>query len=92
MEDNLKGLCVRHGVEPERVVFGGLVGTEEHIERLGCMDCFLDTPAYGSHTVGVDALWVGVPVLTMVREGGEDEKGEEVRMIENISYLSSIQR
>lgn len=31
-------------------------------------DLFLDTPAYNAHTTGADALWAGLPILTVAGE------------------------
>lgn len=58
------------------------------------MDCFLDTPCYNSHTVGVDSLWVGVPLVTMLRERGEGEEGwgEEVRRVRKAKRVKETQR
>ena len=30
-----------------------------------CVQLFLDTPNYNAHVTGNDALWVGIPVLTL---------------------------
>ncbi|CAM9288553.1 unnamed protein product, partial [Laminaria digitata] len=53
------------GVDEERVVFAPLVGKEEHLQRLRLADLFVDTPLYNAHTVGCDALWAGVPMVTL---------------------------
>ena len=37
----------------------------EHLARHRCADLFLDTSPYGAHTTASDALWVGLPVLTL---------------------------
>jgi predicted O-linked N-acetylglucosamine transferase (SPINDLY family) len=38
---------------------------EDHLARLGLADLFLDTLPYNAHSTAVDALWAGVPVLTV---------------------------
>ncbi|CBJ28382.1 UDP-N-acetylglucosamine--peptide N-acetylglucosaminyltransferase, family GT41 [Ectocarpus siliculosus] len=53
------------GVDEWRVVFAPLVGKEEHLQRLRLADLFVDTPLYNAHTVGCDALWAGVPMVTL---------------------------
>jgi hypothetical protein len=36
-----------------------------HLARYALADLFLDTAPYGAHTTASDALWMGVPVLTL---------------------------
>ena len=36
-----------------------------HLARYPLADLFLDTTPYGAHTTASDALWMGVPVLTL---------------------------
>jgi Glycosyl transferase family 41 len=36
-----------------------------HLARYPLADLFLDTAPYGAHTTASDALWLGVPVLTV---------------------------
>lgn len=53
------------GIAPERVFFSPTASMEEHQSRLPCADLFLDTWPYNAHTTASDALWAGVPVLTV---------------------------
>jgi predicted O-linked N-acetylglucosamine transferase (SPINDLY family) len=39
---------------------------EEHLARHRQADLFLDTLPYGAHTTASDALWAGLPVLTLL--------------------------
>ncbi|HEY4126057.1 MAG TPA: tetratricopeptide repeat protein, partial [Rhizomicrobium sp.] len=55
------------GVDAERLFFAPLVpGSPEHLARLSLADLFLDTLPYNAHTSASDALWAGVPVLTLM--------------------------
>ena len=53
------------GVDPARLVFAEKRGHADHLARYVLADLFLDTAPYGAHTTASDALWMGVPVLTM---------------------------
>ena len=53
------------GVEPERLVFARALPLAEHLARLALADLFLDTFHYNAHTTCSDALWAGLPVLTL---------------------------
>jgi len=69
MERNLRSLAHREfgpGVESS-LRFCDVSPRSEHLRRLGASDVFLDTPAYGAHTVGCDALWNGVPMISLLR-------------------------
>ena len=40
----------------------------EHVRRCVLADLFLDTLPYNAHSTGVDALWAGVPIVTLPGE------------------------
>lgn len=62
---NLRGHAAAQGVDPERIVFAPRVSREVYLERLALADLFLDTLPYNAGTTASDALWMGVPVLTL---------------------------
>jgi len=53
------------GVDPARLVFAPALPREQHIARVQAADLFLDTDRYNAHTTATDALWAGVPILTV---------------------------
>jgi protein O-GlcNAc transferase len=53
--------------ETSALVFCSVAPREEHLQRLACANVFLDTPAYNAHTVGCDALFAGVPMISLLR-------------------------
>ena len=66
---NIRREAEARGVAPGRIVFAPYVdNAEEHLARLTLADLFLDTSPYGAHTSASDALWAGVPVLTLAGE------------------------
>jgi predicted O-linked N-acetylglucosamine transferase (SPINDLY family) len=63
---NLRREAGERGVSEERLVFAPfLESADDHLARLGLADLFLDTLRYNAHSTAVDALWAGVPVLTI---------------------------
>jgi predicted O-linked N-acetylglucosamine transferase (SPINDLY family) len=65
-ESNLRAEAARQGVEPERLVFAPKMPLmEEHLARHRAADLFLDTVPCNAHTTASDALWAGLPVLTI---------------------------
>ncbi len=65
---NLKREAEARGIAGDRLVFAGKMAKEDHLARHGCADLFLDTFYYNAHTTAVDALWMGLPVLTFPGE------------------------
>lgn len=53
------------GIAPERLIFAPFVDQSAHLARLPQADLFLDTFPCGAHTTCNDALWMGLPVLTI---------------------------
>ncbi|MCJ2187223.1 O-linked N-acetylglucosamine transferase, SPINDLY family protein [Novosphingobium beihaiensis] len=64
-EDNLRREAAARGVDPARLVFTPSISHGEHLGRLVHADLFLDTFAVNAHTTASDALWAGLPVLTL---------------------------
>jgi protein O-GlcNAc transferase len=62
---NLLAAAEARGVRAERIVFAPFAQQRDHLARLRCADLALDVLPYGSHTTGSDALWCGVPLLTL---------------------------
>jgi len=62
---NLRREALARGVQPERLVFAPHTQEkEQHLARYALADLFLDTLPYNAHATAVDALQVGVPMLT----------------------------
>lgn len=54
-----------HGVNPARLIFAPYLPKAQHLERLKLANLFLDTFVYNAHTTASDALWVGLPIVTL---------------------------
>lgn len=63
---NLEKEAQRRGVDPKRLVFAKRVHLPDHLARHQAADLFLDTFPYNAHTTTSDALWAGLPVLTLM--------------------------
>lgn len=53
------------GVDPQRLVWAARMPLADHLARHRHADLFLDTFHYNAHTTCCDALWGGLPVLTL---------------------------
>jgi predicted O-linked N-acetylglucosamine transferase (SPINDLY family) len=63
--ENLKREAEARGVSADRLVFAARTRPEDHLARYACADLFLDTFPYNAHTTASDALWTGLPLLTL---------------------------
>jgi len=61
----LRGYAEAAGVDPARLIFAPKLANPHHLARYPLADLFLDTSPYGAHTTASDALWMGVPMITV---------------------------
>jgi predicted O-linked N-acetylglucosamine transferase (SPINDLY family) len=54
------------GIAKERLIFAERLELPEHLARHRLADLMLDTTPYNAHTTASDALWSGLPVLTLI--------------------------
>ena len=64
--DNLRSEAKKYGVTADRLIFANRLPLTEHLARHRQADLFLDTFPYNAHTTASDALWSGLPVLTLM--------------------------
>ncbi len=68
VQGNLEREAEAHGVDKSRLVFTGRVPLEQHLPRYQLADLFLDTYWVNAHTTAIEALWQGLPLLTVAAE------------------------
>ena len=62
---NLKRAAAAAGVASARLVFAPRADPEKHLGRHALADLFLDTLPCCAHTTASDALWSGLPLITV---------------------------
>ena len=62
---NLRNEARERGIDPARLVFARRLPLAQHLARHRAADLFLDTLPCNAHTTTSDALWAGLPVLTL---------------------------
>jgi protein O-GlcNAc transferase len=67
-QSNLRREATARGVYVSRLVFGARVGVPDYLARFAACDLFLDTFPYNGGTTANDALWMGLPLLTLAGE------------------------
>ena len=66
-KENLRKFADRYGMA-RRLIFAEMLPRRQHLERMACADLALDTRYYNGHTTTSDALWAGLPVVTLEGE------------------------
>jgi protein O-GlcNAc transferase len=72
---NLKQEAKNHDIDPARLIFADMCPNSEHLARLKLADLALDTWHHAGGVTTTDALWAGLPVLTIQTEGMVDCMG-----------------
>lgn len=62
---NLTNAAMAHGIHPDRLRFAGRINPSDYLARFRAADLFLDTTPYNAGTTANDALWAGLPILTL---------------------------
>ncbi len=69
IQNRLREAAVQQGVTADRLIFAARKLNADHVARFPLADLTIDSAPYGSHTTASDALWMGVPVLTLAGLG-----------------------
>ena len=74
-QENIKNYVKEYNIDPERILFAKTEEKSVHIARLQLMDLFLDCFDCSAHCTAIDALWAGLPMVTLygntvARRGG----------------------
>jgi predicted O-linked N-acetylglucosamine transferase (SPINDLY family) len=63
--DTLTREAAARGIAAERLIFAPRLSPDAHLARQPLADLVLDTSPYNGHMTSSDALWAGVPLITM---------------------------
>lgn len=67
-KENVNAEARKLGVNPNRIKYLGSIPKEIHVYRLRLTTMLLDTDTYNAHTSAGDALWAGIPIVTIIGE------------------------
>lgn len=76
--ENLKAAAASHGISSDRILFGPPLPREDYLARFSVCDLFLDTYPYGAGTTGSDALWMGLPIITLSGQSFPSRMGASI--------------
>ncbi len=63
--DNMVKSALSHGIEKERLIFASRVTPADYLARYRVADVFLDCTPFNGGTTANDALFMGLPILTL---------------------------
>jgi predicted O-linked N-acetylglucosamine transferase (SPINDLY family) len=64
-QENLQKRAYELGINPDRLIFASRVAPENYLARFAIADLFLDSFPFNAGTTANDALWMGLPILTL---------------------------
>ena len=64
--NNLIKEAVKRGISANRLIFAKRADNPHHLARSKLANLFLDTWPCNAHTTASDALWAGLPVITLI--------------------------
>ena len=68
VQESLKERLLAQGIDPSRVLMYGAMPREQYLAAHAEVDIILDTFPYPGGTTTCEALWMGVPTLTLLGE------------------------
>lgn len=63
--DNMVNAAIAHGIDKERLIFASRVAPPDYLARYQIADLFLDCTPFNGGTTANDALFMGLPILTL---------------------------
>ena len=63
--EHLRAAALTHGIDENRLVFNTRASHADFLGRLPLADLFLDNHPYNAGSTASDALWMGLPTLTL---------------------------
>ncbi|KAH7467042.1 putative UDP-N-acetylglucosamine--peptide N-acetylglucosaminyltransferase SEC [Phytophthora ramorum] len=88
IKKNLWGEALAQGISRRRIQFVERIPKAQHLQRHRLGGLFLDTFIYGAHSTATDALFAGLPVLTLAGDSFASRVG--VSLLENLGMHSLI--
>jgi predicted O-linked N-acetylglucosamine transferase (SPINDLY family) len=86
-QQRMREQFTEHGIEAGRLRLYDRLGTEEFHGVLGGIDLALDTFPYAGTTTTCEALWLGVPVLTLSGETSVSRSGHALLQMLGLDEL-----
>lgn len=83
----MRRFAKENGVSPRRLIFYPVKEKEDHLRRIQLSDIALDTAIFNGHTTTIDAMWAGIPLITVT---GDTAQGRVATSILKTMGLSQL--
>jgi predicted O-linked N-acetylglucosamine transferase (SPINDLY family) len=80
----------RHGIAADRLEWAERVPSREYLQSYGSIDIAIDPFPWGGHMTSCDALWMGVPLVTLAGRTSVGRAG--VSLLSNLGLTELIAR
>jgi len=87
--DGVRAVFAQAGLDPDRVRFLGRVPLAQYLAAYGEIDVALDTFPYGGGRTTCDALWMGVPVVSLTGRTAVGRGGTSILSHLGLSELAA---
>ena len=84
---NLVAHATERGIDTKRIIFADKQPQNKHLERLGLADLALDTYPCCGHTTTSDALYAGLPVLTLAGQSFHSRVSASLLNAQGLNHL-----
>jgi predicted O-linked N-acetylglucosamine transferase (SPINDLY family) len=84
---NLKLEADKFKINSDRIIFANRLESSENLASYKLADLFLDTFPYNAHVTGCDALYSGLPILTLCGESFASRVGASLLNTLNMNEL-----
>jgi predicted O-linked N-acetylglucosamine transferase (SPINDLY family) len=88
--DRVRESFARYGVAPDRLTFVGRVGMVDYFHQYHGIDVALDPFPFGGGTTTCDALWMGVPVVSLAGQTAVGRGG--LSILSNVGLAELVAR
>jgi predicted O-linked N-acetylglucosamine transferase (SPINDLY family) len=75
---NLRNAAQQAGITPSRIVFAPRQPHARHLARLALADIALDTTHHAGGVTTLDALWAGIPIVTLAGPSHPSRTGASI--------------
>ena len=90
--NDFKKKFISYGVKESQLIFLGYVSKQEHFELYNKTHIVLDTSPYNGTTTTMEALWMGVPVVTQVGEKHQSRVSHSILNNIGVPELSAVSK